>query len=330
MVTAEERAAKRAKPWKGGKKGGPEPARHIPWPEIFKHHMSVVEGHERMLEMVQKHTVPNSNNWITITTMVERSKEMISQHKSVMRSFVPRTDTFSTVPLGSSSASMYPGYSPADHEYGEASMEAGAAISEAKKRGIDVLKDPSLPTYQIGQAHGAKRQMMFQHRDKPANGPSNGTSQPEGESRNAKAPQEAAPADGDNPYFVIDTHPTPVDATSASQPTKKRGSADQSTPEARGGKKVKKAKTEAAAAIQPQVEFEDISAEVDARLKAKEEKRRRKEEKKRKRESGDSAMDVDVETKDENRAEVEVEKPTKKKLKKKPKREKEGTVNEGH
>ncbi|KXS99183.1 hypothetical protein AC578_3044 [Pseudocercospora eumusae] len=70
----------------------------------------------------------------------------------------------------------------------------------------------------------------------------------------------------------------------------------------------------------PGVEYEDLSAEVDARIKAKEEaKKAKKQEKKRKRESKDSFADPDAFQEDENEEDtIEVkhyEKPSKKKFK---------------
>jgi hypothetical protein len=56
--------------------------------QIFKHHISVVEGHLRMVEMIQKHTVPGTGNYTTIHEIVERTQEMLSQSKQATRSFV--------------------------------------------------------------------------------------------------------------------------------------------------------------------------------------------------------------------------------------------------
>jgi hypothetical protein len=43
-----------------------------------------------MLEMVQKHTVPDSADWQKITPMVERAREMRLQHKKATKDFVRR------------------------------------------------------------------------------------------------------------------------------------------------------------------------------------------------------------------------------------------------
>ena len=53
---------------------------------------------------------------------------------------------------------MYPGYSPADHEYGKAAEEYGKAAAEARARGIE-LKHPEAE-YEIGQAKGVKRKTL--------------------------------------------------------------------------------------------------------------------------------------------------------------------------
>ena len=82
---------------------GPKPARHIPWPEVsipvsdsmaklrmkvFKHHISVIEGHHRMLDMIMKHTVPGTGNYKMIHQMVDRASEMLRMFKIASRSFV--------------------------------------------------------------------------------------------------------------------------------------------------------------------------------------------------------------------------------------------------
>ncbi len=88
---------------------GPPPARHIPWPEvrltcpsilwtsetiansghqIFKHHISVIEGHRKMVDMVRKHTVSGTGNWRTITDMFDRTEEMLRMSKQLSYSFV--------------------------------------------------------------------------------------------------------------------------------------------------------------------------------------------------------------------------------------------------
>ncbi|KAI9671504.1 MAG: hypothetical protein M1817_003555 [Caeruleum heppii] len=324
-----EKLAKKAKPWKGAKQGGPTPARHIPWPEIFKHHLSVLEGHLRMLEMVQKHTVPSTSNHKTISGLVDRGQEMIHQFKQVNKFFAPVVDTFATVPLGSSSASMYPGYSPADHEYGRASHEAGTFIAAARKRGADPTQDPNAPQLVVGGRNKYKRMMLSQEKGSAGDG---GQAGRDGHSVQHTAPSKddstAAPKDhdeaainapeADNPYFVIDTNPTPVNLDTEVK-SNKRSSDDRSPPDGKTEKPAKKAKTSKAGKKQeteakaddkqeqPDVQFEDISAEVEARLKEKEEKRKRKEEKKRRRESKDSGTAGKVE--DEN----EVQAPSKKK-----------------
>ena len=88
---------------------GPPPARHIPWPEvrltpsrifkfklattnaghqIFKHHISVIEGHKKMVDMVRKHTVSGTGNWRTINDMFNRTEEMLKMSKQLSYSFV--------------------------------------------------------------------------------------------------------------------------------------------------------------------------------------------------------------------------------------------------
>ncbi|MCJ1404268.1 hypothetical protein MMC11_007493, partial [Xylographa trunciseda] len=312
------------KRWTGA---GPRPARHIPWPEIFKHHISVLEGHLKMIDMIRKHTVPDTGNWRTIVPMVERTQEMLRMAKDATRSFIPPPNEREKVPIGSSSASMYPGYSPADHEYGQAAQEFGQQWSAAKSQGIDFQPQPDGPQYEFSQARGVKRGTLAKIRAaKTANGEGSGSGSGSGSdvappptktngAHPHKRPEgvksEEDEKDGANPYFVVDTNPTPVNLPGISHNAAKRRSSTEAPVEP-VGVKAKKAKTGHEGNVpngtEKRVEFEDISGEVDTRMKEKDEKRKRKEEKKRKRESGQS---VDAEPA------VESDNPNKKKKKSK-------------
>lgn len=56
--------------------------------QIFKHHISVVEGHRKMVDMVRKHTVEGTGNFRTIDQMFKRANEMLFTSKQLERSFV--------------------------------------------------------------------------------------------------------------------------------------------------------------------------------------------------------------------------------------------------
>lgn len=284
-----------------------------------------------MLEMIKKHTVPETGNWRSICPMVDRTYDMLRMAKDATRNFVrissfnphgrnadvcesisnltqvPPANQREQVPLGASSASMYPGYSPADHEYGKAAFEYGKAVADARRQGTDFdpSKDPDGPEYVIGQAKGEKRKSFTRMKAEQtgAGGVGSGDGFGSGsDTQNAKeAPQETAkdseghgagksaqPVNGDNPFFIIDTNPTPVNVEGLSHGQHKRTSA-----EAVEEKKSKKLKTKHAESDEgTKVQLEDITEEVDARLREKEEKRKRKEEKKRKRESEGSGVGV--------------------------------------
>lgn len=171
------------------------------------------------------------------------------------------------VPLGSSSESMYPGYSPADIEYGKAAGEFGQALGELKAQGVHVEMPANGPEYKIGQAHGAKRKHLSKERTQ-----STGS---EGVTKQSPAEPEHANdgENGENPYFVIDTNPTPVVVLGDSKKRRLENGSESEMAEKKDKKKKKSKKED-----QPVIETEDISAEVDARLKAKEEKKKRKRE----------------------------------------------------
>lgn len=285
------------------KRGGPRPARHIPWPEIFKHHISLVEGHMKMIDMVRKHTVEGTNNHRTICELIDRSKDMLWQAKKTARSFVPPPNQLEQVPLGSSSDTMYPGYSPGHFEYGKAAEEFGRYASEAKRQGKDIKLDGV--DYEVGQSKGLGHLTLAQIRAAKGEKSTTGSGSDSGagpSGLSAATKKGKIPDGGDENHgageqmFFMDSNPTPVNLPGAANSSAKRRALPEPV-EANTSKKQKKnhdgratqSNNPAEDPAEPvRVEFEDISGEVDARLKEKEEKRKRKKEKeakKRKRES---------------------------------------------
>jgi hypothetical protein len=215
-------------------------------------------------------------------------------------------DNLDKVPLGASSASMYPGYSPADHIYGEAAQEYGEHAAVLKRKGIDLTPDPHGPQYVVGQSKKLRRSSqepenlsgsMSSASARNVNGEDQGGEPMEGVEQSADVSQ----------YFVIDSRPTPISElgdlqkhkNKANDKAKRRVSFkdeqddEMASNDASDASKIKKAKSNdpeshTAANVESAMREEDISAEVEARLKAKEEKRKSKEDKKRKRNSADS------------------------------------------
>ena len=251
---------------------------------------------------------------------------------------VPPRDDFDRVPLGASSASMYPGYSPADHIYGEAAAEYGAMIAEARRQGKQIERNPDGVEYVVGQSQLSLREQLDELRKsgEAAKGSSNTAAKPTRMEQNGDGePMEGVEQSTEpDQLFIIDSNPTPLnvlqntsDASSkaknkANDKAKRRVSSQDgqwnapadALEEGHKKKKVKTAEVESSHTDEPKplLEEDDISAEVDARHKEKEERRKRKEEKKRKRESGSSQTEM-VET---PAKEPKAELPSKKKQKK--------------
>lgn len=61
--------------------------------QIFKHHISLVEGHLKMIDMVRKHTVEGSGNNRTIINLIDRAQNMLRDAKAVQREFVSDLST---------------------------------------------------------------------------------------------------------------------------------------------------------------------------------------------------------------------------------------------
>ena len=232
---------------------------------------------------------------------------------------------------------MYPGYSPADHEYGKAAEEYGKAAAEARAKGLE-LKHPEAE-YEIGQGKGVRRKKLAGIQGAQAtkgttsvsgNGSGTGSGSEGPIKPNPKEPtttngqasaekvQEATPG-GENPYFVIDTKPMPVNIPGMSFKSQKRSA----SPDDVEAKKHKKAKEKHEGDMPKgedtrEAKTEDISERVDARMKEKREKRRMKEEKKRKRETEGkpaAAAEAPQAAAEPSAAAAEVGSPKKKKAK---------------
>ena len=192
-----------------------------------------------------------------------------------------------TVPVGSSSVSMYPGYSPADHLYGKAAEEYGKAAAAAQAMGEEIPSNPDAE-YQVGQGRGSKRPRTLAEikaaKRMDGNQDNKDASTSEIETNGVEAKPQANGSNqkdtpsGDNPYFIVDTNPTPVTLD-------KMAAVANSQESVEGSKHKKQKKKHSGDLPAAPSETQDIASIVDARLKKKEEKAKRKEEKKRKRES---------------------------------------------
>ncbi|KAI9765723.1 MAG: hypothetical protein M1840_007156 [Geoglossum simile] len=234
MATLPERPAKRAKSPKSE-----YTATHIPWEDIFKCHISVIEGHVRMLEMIQQHTEPETENWNVIIPMVERAREMVKHSKAAAALTTKGATTGDGTDGGKDG-----GAQKAQANVSTATPSQGVKQSSSKKRAIADNSPGSAP------AVVSRRTKKLRTRKEV----------------------------GDN------------DATSAQE----KGSGGSNNHQ------------------KPVVEFEDISAEVDATLREKEERRRRKAEKKRGRESGGSTVANAANENGESASRAVWEKPKKK------------------
>lgn len=208
---------------------------------------------------------------------------------------------------------MHPEYLSVDYEQGNAAEECDQSASETRNQDADIK--PAESDDALGQERRAKRTKFGHVRASIAahksgtgsglNGPVANSSEPRAVNGLAEGPKAeggmATSANGDEafdkgkPLFVIDVNPTPVNLAGITIQSPKRGPSLGDNDE---GKQTKKAKTyqiddnvEPSPPEKAEVEFEDISQEVDARLKEKEEKRKRKKGKKRKK-GADVTSDV--------------------------------------
>ncbi len=222
---------------------------------------------------------------------------------------------------------MHPGYSPADHEYVEAAEDNGKADATARARGVEAKHAGT--DEQVGLGKSAKKRKLSQTwAAKTAEETGNGCSMgPGSDGAATRATKEATVTNGEvnhdqsadgcacrnNAHFFIDIQPTPVNLPGVPYRPSKRSSSPPEPVEAKNAKKQKKKHSgELPGSFESNgVEFEDISAEVDARMRAKEEKRKLREKKRKRDTEGSSAL-----VEEEPNSATQIDKPKKKKSKK--------------
>ncbi|KAI9758630.1 MAG: DNA-directed DNA polymerase delta [Chaenotheca gracillima] len=198
----------------------------IPWPDIYKQHLETLREHARTLENVQSHTEADSENASIIAAMVERSKEMVSNFKIIERDF-------------SLKEQVLPDATGQNGSQNEASSTSGPG--------------------------GEPRDGLKRKRDSSGkSSKTNGHTSEANDARESTKRDTMAGTTEDNPFFVVDSNPTPVTI-----PERLKLGTEPASTESR---KAKKQKTEKASKEAPTAEFEDISPEVEARLKAKQAK----------------------------------------------------------
>lgn len=211
---------------------------------------------------------------------------------------MPSQNNFQSVPLSSSSESIYPGDSLSDVEYGKAAKEYGELTARAGAEGKEIK--PEGLGYVVGQSRGQTQKRARRMSENGALGDNASGVDIIGPKTSIEADatsirkENVRATDGapkeERPPFVVDTKPTPVHVSDHSiGQTKQRNEAREPVT-TNFSKKAKKkhegplpeAHQTNEEVLQSAVEFEDISAEVNARMKDKEEMRIRKEEKKAK------------------------------------------------
>ncbi|KAL8867301.1 MAG: hypothetical protein Q9174_005750, partial [Haloplaca sp. 1 TL-2023] len=318
-----------------------EQTRHIPWPEIFKRHISMIEGHLRMIEMVRKHTEQGSENHRSVCDMIDRTKELLQQSKiseeSVVHGQVPDKESHQNKSLPSAGAE-----SPITSEK---LKEMEQPTEKERAEALDGLTEPEGQMFFMDSKPTPIRGILTNapsttHSTKPSKSSEQNTSaDPDAAKTGSPSSilkRKASDASTSSPHNTKKSKQAPTalkrKASSDSiEPSRKKLSADPSSIPAVAGETI----------IDPtttQGETEDITSIVDARMAAREERRKRKKEnrkgEKRKRESDASALDqalgggdADAATIPDKEMEPEQKRirPTKEKEKKR-KRESEGSA----
>jgi hypothetical protein len=226
---------------------------------------------------------------------------------------------------------MYPGYSPADHIYGEAASEFGKQMAELKKQGIELPKDPNGPEYDLAadkKLTQTQIEEIKKQREQEKKGAESGSLV---DSADDKAdPMEGVEETDVSQLFVIDSNPTPVppfqanfstsltkSKNKANDKAKRRNSNDgdiTGEPAVEKTHKKKKVMVSADSTDPTESVNDDFEKEAEAKHKEREEKRKAKKDKKRKRDSEPSELAAEVP--DASVEDSKAEKPKKKKSKK--------------
>ncbi|MCJ1354582.1 MAG: hypothetical protein MMC33_004571 [Icmadophila ericetorum] len=251
----------------------------IPWQEIFGNHISIVKGHLKMLKMIRMHTPTDSEYWAHVNSMIERTEEMLIMSDNVVRDFVPSSSVAPEIPSSSSPKRQLEDAEPSEPTRTEKKANMTFPPTSPKRKLSDTeLTSPSKVSKKTAKAARRKSSASNPDADSPT---ANNTATAAASSNSAKEKDKSS-----NEFFFVDTNPTPFNTPAVpTKPSKRRTPPD--TEETLISKKSKKTKVEhySTLPVDPigakQVEFEDITAEVDARLKAKEEKRKKVEQEKK-------------------------------------------------
>ncbi|KAL8649905.1 MAG: hypothetical protein Q9226_005381 [Calogaya cf. arnoldii] len=259
-----------------------------------------------MIDMVRKHTVEGSANHRTICAMIDNTKQVLFDSKTVSRIFVPPLDHVEQVTLGSSpdeAKSKSEGIRPeeSDHRLGQSKAPSSLKLEQTTAKNV--------------AANGGGSDSA----PAPVDAPSADANASSKKVRFSDVSME--PSTSVAQMFFMDSQPTPVHLPSSLNPSNKRKSSSQHSEPApepvefQPSKKARKDHADHATisgdvqeGTQPmpkttaqthnnteqahsdvQLEYEDISAEVDKRMEEKEEKRKAKDQlkvkRKRKRDS---------------------------------------------
>src|SRR5256714_14704719 len=109
---------------------------------------------------------------------------------------------------------MYPGYSPADHVYGEAAAEYGATVAEARRQGKEIKSDSNGIEYVVGQSKLSSRDQLAGGEKSIAakrSKQSGGMGTEAGRNQENGEPMEGVEQTTDaSQFFMVDSNPTPV------------------------------------------------------------------------------------------------------------------------
>ena len=256
-----------------------------------------------MLKLIRMHTATDSVYWAHINAMIDRTGEMLVMSDSVIRDFVRfcarmvylRLTNQSQTPSGGEAQDSCQASSSSPKRKLEDTEPTVPTKSEKK---VKVASPPTSPKRKLSDtepkshqsskkaAKAARKQSSANNIDPATTPTANGTPKAGISTNYVKAKGKS-----NNEHFFVDTNPTPFNTPAVPTNKSSKRREPPSTDETPTVKKSKKAKVEHCPTIPTgaqNVEFEDITAEVDARLQAKEEKRRKaaeEEEKKRAKEA---------------------------------------------
>ncbi|CAG8981065.1 hypothetical protein HYALB_00013249 [Hymenoscyphus albidus] len=229
---------------------------HVKWTALFKKHLGVLESHVKALDRVAQHLrsymsgLPveerikwekgEEGNWGKICGLLDRARDTLCNAREASHGLVPEHHLRDKKGLGVTGINYVPLYPQVE------ALRAGLT-TDAAGNGANAIGATTNEAFDSDGDSEMEDAPGLESLDSDSSSSSSGESDDEDSpapEKKVKEKSNPAPEVEPNPYFVVDTEPTPVNLPKTEAPSVKKGkkrTSDEDIPEK--AKKIKKSKS---------------------------------------------------------------------------------------